>query len=83
LGLRSYTSAEVVKAIHDYAKKIGEGGVAKVYYGQVLDGQELAMKVFHQGFEAGLDCEVWFETEILPLNPKQLFQQVLLFLSWE
>lgn len=37
--------AKVKKATKNFRKKVGEGGFGPVYYGQLEDGQEVAVKV--------------------------------------
>jgi RIO-like serine/threonine protein kinase len=53
-----YTSLEVKDMTDNYAKKIGEGFSGTVYHGQLLTGQEVAVKVWRPGFGS---CAYKFE----------------------
>ncbi|KAJ7555362.1 hypothetical protein O6H91_05G033700 [Diphasiastrum complanatum] len=43
--IRNYLWAEVVDFTRNFSKKIGEGGFGPVYYGQLPNGKEIAVKV--------------------------------------
>lgn len=56
-----FTFRELRGASNDFSKKIGEGGFGCVYYGRLVSGQEIAIKVSSETSKQG---DVEFRNEV-------------------
>ncbi|XP_057813509.2 probable LRR receptor-like serine/threonine-protein kinase At1g67720 [Cryptomeria japonica] len=52
---RSFSVAELRTATQDFSEEIGQGGFGTVFYGKLVDGNEIAVKVLSSSSKQGVD----------------------------